>query len=75
VLGESLSTYVDREAVERALDPDASVTMRDSRGGPAPAALADSLERARGTLAEDREALEERRDARARRERAVDGYV
>jgi argininosuccinate lyase len=79
VLGESLSTYVDREAVERALDPDASVRMRDSRGGPAPAALADSLERARGTLAEDREALEERRDAvadaRARRERAVDGYV
>jgi argininosuccinate lyase len=62
-LGESLTDYVDRETLEATLDPAESVAMRDSRGGPAPVAVAASLERARGSLADDRAALDERREA------------
>jgi argininosuccinate lyase len=65
VLGEPLTAYVDREALEAALDPAESVAMRDSRGGPAPAALAASRERARDRLADDRATLGDRRDALA----------
>jgi argininosuccinate lyase len=57
VLGEPLAEYVERAAVERALDPTESVAMRDSRGGPAPAAVADQLSAADGVLATHREAL------------------
>jgi argininosuccinate lyase len=57
VLGESLTGYVDRGAVEAALDPAESVAMRDSRGGPAPDAAAAHLDRARETLTADREAV------------------
>jgi argininosuccinate lyase len=63
VLGESLDAHVDREAIETALDPVESVAMRDSRGGPAPAALSASLERARDGLAADREAVASAREA------------
>jgi argininosuccinate lyase len=63
VLDESLSTYVDRAAVETALDPAESVGMRDSRGGPAPDAMAAQLATARDELDADREALTTRREA------------
>ena len=51
VLDGPLSEYVDREAVEAALDPAESVAMRDSRGGPAPDAVADQLAVADDVLA------------------------
>ncbi|MBX0295958.1 argininosuccinate lyase [Haloarcula nitratireducens] len=63
VLGEPLSEYVERDAVERALDPTESVAMRDSRGGPAPAAVAEQVSRAKEVLATHRETVESRRDA------------
>jgi len=63
VLGESITVYVDHDAVEAALDPVESVAMRDSRGGPAPDAVADSVERSEATLTEHREALATRQDA------------
>ncbi|SEN46274.1 argininosuccinate lyase [Halorientalis persicus] len=79
VLGDSLSAYVDRAAVEDALDPAASVASRDSVGGPAPAAVADQLESARGDLDADREALADERtalaDADDRLRAEVAGYV
>ncbi|ELY64087.1 argininosuccinate lyase [Natronococcus jeotgali] len=53
VLGEPLESFVDPAAVEDALDPAASVASRDSRGGPAPEAVADQLEDAREALAAD----------------------
>ncbi|MDG5757845.1 argininosuccinate lyase [Natronococcus sp. A-GB1] len=53
VLGEPLESFVDPAAVEDALDPEASVASRDSRGGPAPEAVTDQLESARETLAAD----------------------
>jgi argininosuccinate lyase len=53
VLGESLWTYLDREAVAAALDPAASVASRDSAGGPAPAATSAQVEAARGRLDAD----------------------
>jgi argininosuccinate lyase len=65
VLGDPLSEYVDRAAVEAALDPAESVAMRDSRGGPAPEAVAEGLSAAEAvlddhgtTLAAERTALE-----------------
>jgi len=63
VLGESLDAHIDREVVERALDPVESVAMRDSRGGPAPVAVAESIERAMATLTAHRETLETRQAA------------
>jgi argininosuccinate lyase len=65
VLDAPLADYVDPADVRAALDPTESVAMRDSRGGPAPDAMADSLERAANRVATDREALTERRDALA----------
>jgi argininosuccinate lyase len=75
VLGESLSAYVDREAVESALDPVESVADRDSRGGPAPDAVAESIDAAAATLAEDGAALTDRRDALAAADRRLDAEV
>jgi len=65
VLGEPLDAILDPEAVERALDPAANVAMRDSPGGPAPTAAETALERARESLAADREAVTTARDALA----------
>ncbi|WP_336000806.1 argininosuccinate lyase [Halorientalis halophila] len=62
VLDDPLSSYVDREAVEDALDPAASVASRDSAGGPAPDAVADQLATAREDVAADRETLADERD-------------
>ncbi|MEF8829560.1 MAG: argininosuccinate lyase [Haloarcula sp.] len=79
VLGEPLSTYVDREALEAALDPTESVAMRDSRGGPAPDAVAEQVSVAADVLAGDSEALTDRRQAVSqaadRRRTEVDRYV
>ena len=79
VLGDPLGGYVDREAVERALDPAESVAMRDSRGGPAPGAVAEGLSTADDALAAHADALDVATDAidRAteRRVTEVDRYV
>jgi argininosuccinate lyase len=79
ILGESLTAYVPREDIEDALDPEESVAMRDSRGGPAPEAVADHLDRAAETLADDEEAVEATREtvaaAAERLEREVERYV
>jgi len=79
VLGDSLWDYVDREAVERALDPAESVASRDSRGGPAPASVTAHLDRARDRLADDRTALADREGslaaAREQLDREVSGYL
>jgi len=79
VLDDPLDAYVEREAVEAALDPAESVAMRDSRGGPAPEAVDDSLAAAADTLDDHRETVAARRaavDRAADRLRTeVDRYV
>jgi argininosuccinate lyase len=79
VLGEPLTARVPREAVETALDPTESVASRDSRGGPAPAAVDATVDRATDGLAADRTAVADRRkrlaDARDRLETEVETYV
>ncbi len=70
-LDEPLETVCDIEALERALDPTASVTMRDSRGGPAPAALADQIERATATIEAHNDALSTRREGLATAEQLL----
>ncbi|NEU55272.1 argininosuccinate lyase [Halorussus sp. MSC15.2] len=65
VLGESLDAYVEREAVEAALDPAASAASRDSPGGPAPEAVAAGLTAAEETIAADEAALADERAALA----------
>jgi len=62
VLDAPLAEYVDPDEVRRALDPAESVAMRDSRGGPAPAAMADTHERAAERLEADRATLGARRE-------------
>jgi len=79
VLGEPLAAVVDVAGIEGALDPAANVAMRDSRGGPAPAAVEAHLDRAREGVATHREALATRRQrvdaATETREREVASYV
>ncbi|WP_226022433.1 argininosuccinate lyase [Halomicrobium salinisoli] len=79
VLGEPLTEYVDRETLAATLSPAESVAMRDSRGGPAPEAVAAQLATARDVLADDRDALTEHREAVAAAadllRSEVDGYV
>jgi len=79
VLGEPLSAYVDREALSAALDPTESVAMRDSRGGPAPDAVAEQVSVAEDVLAADSEVLTDRRQAVSqaadRRQTEVGRYV
>ncbi len=69
----------DEEALAAALSAAGSVEMRDSRGGPAPAAVADARERAGARLAAHREAATTRRrrldDATTRLATEVDRYV
>jgi argininosuccinate lyase len=78
-LDESLDTYVEREALVAALDPEESIASRDSHGGPAPAAVEAALDRAAGDAAEAETALDARRQALADSEVSlateVDGYV
>ena len=79
VLGEPLTAYADETEIEAALDPAGSVASRDSRGGPAPAAVEDHLDRAAGTLEADRALVaDERRELAAaadRLETEVGRYV
>ena len=79
VLGDPLDAYVDRAAVEAALDPTESVAMRDSRGGPAPEAVAEGLSAAEPVLGDHRETLDAATtavgDATDRLATEVDGYV
>ncbi|MDS0260198.1 argininosuccinate lyase [Haloarcula sp. S1CR25-12] len=78
-LGAPLAEYVDRAAVQRALDPAESVAMRDSRGGPAPDAVADQLAAADDVLASHSEQLDAAETAvsraRDRLQTEVDSYV
>jgi argininosuccinate lyase len=62
VLGEPLDAVAEMAAIESALDPAENVAMRDSRGGPAPAAVEQHLDRAREDVAADRETFGDRRD-------------
>jgi argininosuccinate lyase len=69
ILDSPLSAYVERGAVEEALDPAASVASRDSTGGPAPKAVAAGLTETEETAAADEAALA---DARASLSEAAD---
>ena len=75
VLGEPLSDYVDRESVERALDPAESVAMRNSRGGPASSAVAEQLSVAQDTLDADRDVLADASESLADAEQTLEGAV
>jgi argininosuccinate lyase len=79
LLDEPLSTYVERAAVEAALDPAESVAARDSVGGPAPEVVAASLEGVADGIDADADVLAARRDAlstaEADLEREVASYV
>jgi argininosuccinate lyase len=79
VLGEPLSAFVEVDDLQRVLDPEGSVTMRDSRGGPAAGAMSAHLDRAHTTLDEHRATLvnhyEALENAHQERETAVSHYV
>ncbi|MFB6079638.1 MAG: argininosuccinate lyase [Haloferacaceae archaeon] len=74
-LGESLFARVDRSDVEAALDPAESVRARDSTGGPAPETTAAMLAAGEDALADDVEALSDRRDALADADERLRGEV
>ncbi|WP_323677784.1 argininosuccinate lyase [Halorubellus sp. PRR65] len=65
VLGEPMDAFVDESTVANALDPESNVAMRDSVGGPAPAAVASGVTSAAESLASDEAAVEGKRDALA----------
>ena len=65
VLGDSLSAFVERTAVEAALDPAESVAMRDSTGGPAPDAVAEQVAAAESGVAADGDELAATRESLA----------
>ncbi|WP_435116081.1 argininosuccinate lyase [Halolamina sp. C58] len=79
VLDESLSAYVDEATLADVLSPAGSVAARDSRGGPAAAAVADSLTRLRDTHDDHAAAVDAHREALAAAENrlttAVTDYV
>jgi len=79
VLGDPLDEYADREAVEAALNPAESVAMRDSRGGPAPEAVAEQLSAAEDVLVSHSERLQTAQtgvaDAQDRLQTEVEEYV
>jgi len=78
VLDDSLSTFVEREAIEEALDPAASVASRNSVGGPAPEAVAAALDETWTAIENDAARRDDRRDrldaAAAALEREVGRY-
>jgi argininosuccinate lyase len=74
-LAEPLSTHVDIESLRSLLSPRGSVTARDSHGGPAPAAVADSLETLHASRAEHTATLESRRQSLATAEETLDEVV
>ncbi|WP_281196016.1 argininosuccinate lyase [Halorubrum sp. F4] len=65
ITGEPLSAYVSSEEMEAALDPAHSVASRDSRGGPAPDAVAEALAASEARIDDDADTLSARRDALA----------
>ncbi len=65
VLEEPLSSYVDREQVEAALDPAESVAARDSVGGPAPETVEAALAGVRDDVAAGADAVAARRESLA----------
>ncbi|MDZ7731523.1 MAG: argininosuccinate lyase, partial [Natrialbaceae archaeon] len=75
ITGDPLETYVDRETIETTLSPAASVAIRDSQGGPAPAVVDDALNTARETLAGDQQALAETHEALAAAETTLQDEV
>ncbi len=79
VLDEPLTAHLDAGELEAALDPATSVASRDSRGGPAPDAVADQLALARDRVAADRYAVKDREEALTAAYRRLDeevaGYV
>jgi argininosuccinate lyase len=75
VLDGTLTEYVEREAVERALDPMASVASRDSGGGPAPAVVEAALNEMDGGIERDSEQLAERREHLAAAESTLEAEV
>ncbi|WP_440007058.1 argininosuccinate lyase [Halomicrococcus sp. SG-WS-1] len=75
VLGDPLEAYVDREAVEAALDPAESVAGRDSPGGPAPDAVAEQLATAEAELTDDESTVAAARDALAAADDALHSEV
>jgi argininosuccinate lyase len=79
VTGDDLATFADPAAVEAALDPVESVASRDSRGGPAPDAVAETLDDLTASVAVDADAVADRRTnlrhAAERREEVVADYV
>ena len=74
-----LAVEVDDDTLAAVLTAEGSVAMRDSRGGPAPAAVATHRDRAETTLTAHRDAIEDRRQrvdtAATRRATEVDRYV
>jgi len=75
VLGESLFERVDRDEIERVLDPAESVASRDSAGGPAPGAVSDGLAAAKSGIDADAAALSDRREALAAAATTLDAEV
>lgn len=65
VLDGPLTDHVPREAVEDALDPETSVAMRDSAGGPAPDAVGAQLDAAEAALTADTDRAAAKRAALA----------
>jgi argininosuccinate lyase len=63
LLDEPLDAHVSQETIEAALDPAESVASRDSRGGPAPAAVRGRIDGVRNGIAADRERIAELRSA------------
>lgn len=60
ILDDPLTDWVNRDVVVAALDPETSVGSRDSFGGPAPAQVADALDRVEIRFADDRETVDVR---------------
>lgn len=77
-LGTSLSEIVDPAEVQKILQPEQNVAMRDSFGGPAPTAVTAAVGRASDRLSEDRAALSAaqtaRTEAKSALAREVDNY-
>ncbi|WP_049981472.1 argininosuccinate lyase [Halolamina rubra] len=78
-LDDSLSAYVDQSTLADLLSPAGSVAARDSRGGPAAAAVDESLTRLRDSHADHAAAVDAHREALATAEdrftAAVNEYV
>jgi len=75
LLGEPLESFVARETVADALDPEANVAMRDSVGGPAPDAVVAAQSAAADALDADQEAVEAKREALAMAHKSLQAEV